>query len=303
MLIMTSVLVFLLMRMLPGDPITLILGESQADLGAAQIAAMRHQYGLDQPIYLQYLAWAGRTLAGDFGRSALSHQPVWDVLAPRILPTLQIGLIAWLLAVLCAIPLGAVSARAPGSWQDWLGTVVTMTGAAMPYFLIGGVLIFLLALRWGWLPASGYVPLTEAPWQSLRSTVLPAITLSLSLAAVLARQARSSFADVLQRAHVRTARAKGLTERQVMLRHVMRNGMLPIVTILGVQLGTLFSGAVVIETVFAIPGIGRLLVDAILGRDYPVVQAVVLLISVAVVFANLAVDVVYGLLDPRTRQG
>jgi peptide/nickel transport system permease protein len=300
---LTSVIVFLLMRLLPGDPIALMLSEAQAEVSSETVEGLRAQHGLDLPLYAQYLAWVGRGLSGDFGRSILSRQPVWDVLAPRILPTLQIGLSAWILAILVAVPLGAVTAREPGSWKDWLGTIGALVGAAMPYFLVGGLLIWLVALRWGLLPASGYVPLHEDVWASIRSCILPTLTLSLGLAAVIARQARSSFAEVLRFAYIMTARAKGLAEGKVMSRHAFRNAMLPVVTILGIQLGTLFSGAVVTETIFAVPGVGRLLVDSILSRDYPVVQAVVLFITMAVVLSSLLVDIAYGVLDPRTRQG
>jgi len=302
-LLLTSMIVFLLMHLLPGDPITLLLGESQTDLTPERLASLRHEYGLDQPIWGQYLAWAGHCLAGNFGRSVQTRQPVWDVLAPRILPTVQIGFTAWLLAVAVAIPVGALTARAPGSWRDWLATFAALAGAAMPYFLVGGALIYFVALRWHLLPASGYVRLTEQPLASVASTLLPAFTLSLGLGAVLARQSRASFVEVLRLPYIRTARAKGLTERRVIGQHAAYNALLPIVTVLGLQIGTLFSGAVVTETVFAIPGVGRLLVDAILGRDYPVVQAVVLFITFTVVAANLLVDLLYGLLDPRLREG
>jgi peptide/nickel transport system permease protein len=299
---LTSVIVFGLMHLLPGDPVQLLIGQSQTEVSDATIALLRHQYLLDEPIWLQYFAWARHALTGDFGRSLQTHQPVWQLIRPRILPTAQIGLTAWLLAVLVAVPLGAITARRPGSLGDWIGTIGTLAGAAMPYFLIGGVLIYIVALRLGWLPPSGYVPPTEDFGASVRTTILPAITLSLSLAAVIARQARASFSEVLQFPYIRTARAKGLSETQVMTHHAFQNAMLPVVTVLGLQLGTMFSGAVVTETIFAIPGIGRLLVDAILGRDYSVVQAVVLFITVIVVLANLLVDLAYGLLDPRIRQ-
>lgn len=301
-LLLTSMIVFLLMRLLPGDPIILLVGQAQGDVSAETIARIRHEYGLDLPIWSQYLAWLGHCLAGDLGRSLQSHQPVWQVIAPRILPTAQIGLTAWLLAVVIAVPIGAITARIPGTWQDWLATVVALAGAAMPYFLTGGVLIYVVALHWGLLPASGYVPLTERPLDSLASTLMPALTLSLGFGAVIARQSRASFVEVLHLPYIRTARAKGLTERRVVGRHAAWNAALPIITVLGLQIGTLFSGAVVTETVFAIPGIGRLLVDSILSRDYAVVQGVVLFITVTVIAANLLVDILYRVLDPRLRE-
>jgi peptide/nickel transport system permease protein len=299
---LTSVIVFGLMHLLPGDPVQLLISQAQTEVSAATIAALRHQYMLDQPIWLQYIAWVRHMLVGDFGHSLQTHQPVWEMIRPRILPTAQIGFTAWIMAVIVAVPVGAITARHPGSPGDWVGTVTALSGAAMPYFLIGGVLIYFVALRLGWLPPSGYVPPDKGLGVSIRSTIMPAITLSLSLGAVIARQARASFAEVLQFPYIRSARAKGLSETQVMTHHAFKNAMLPVVTILGVQLATMFSGAVVTETIFAIPGIGRLLVEAILGRDYPVVQAVVLFITVIVVMANLLVDILYGVLDPRIRR-
>lgn len=297
----TSVVIFGAMRILPGDPVLLIAGEAQADLSPEVLAKIRADNDLDKPVVIQYVSWAGKMLTGDFGRSIRSRQPVMDILTPRLQPTIQIGLMAWLMALVIAIPAGVSSATSPNSWKDWIGTVGALVGAAMPYFLLGGVLIYVVALRLRWLPASGYVSPFNDPVQSLRVTIMPAITLGLGLAAITTRQARSSLVEVLQQPYVTTARAKGLTERTVILRHAFKNGMLPVVTILGIQLGNLFGGAVITETIFAVPGTGRLLVDAIYSRDYAVVQAVVLLISVAVVLANLLVDMVYGFLDPRIR--
>ncbi|WP_137391546.1 ABC transporter permease [Rhodoligotrophos defluvii] len=299
-LILTSVIIFVLMRILPGDPVLMLIGE-HSEVSEETISTLRKQYGLDQPLPVQYLIWVKNAVTGDLGRSIHGRQPVWDVVAPRILPTAQIGLTAWIFAVMVAVPLGALSAARMNSWLDWLGTVLALIGAAMPYFLLGGLLIYGIALKTGWLPISGYVSPAVDLSRSVRSTILPAATLSLALIAVITRQARSSFADVLNHPFIRTARAKGLSERSVIIRHALRNAMVPIVTILGLQLGTLFSGAVVTEMVFAIPGVGRLLVDSILSRDYPVVQAVVLFITFCVVLATMAVDIAYGLLDPRLR--
>ena len=301
-ILLTSILVFLLMRLLPGDPIMLLVEGAQTDISEQALAQLRAKYGLDKPIYVQFLYWLGNILRGDLGWSFQSNQPVWDVLRPRIVPTLQIGLLAWFMAMAIAIPVGVVAAMHPNSWRDWVGTVASLIGAAMPYFLIGGLLIYLVAVKLRWLPASGYVPFMHDPLASLRASILPATTLSLGLAAVIMRQTRSSFREVLQHDYIRTAWAKGLRQRGVILGHAFKNAMLPVVTILGIQLGTVFSGAIITETMFAIPGIGRLLVDSILGRDYPTVQIVVLFITAAVVLANLAVDIVYGFLDPRLRQ-
>jgi peptide/nickel transport system permease protein len=299
---MTSIILFLLMRLLPGDPVLMIVYQAGADVSNEAVQQMRRQYGLDQPIYVQYLAWVGKLLSGDLGRSIISRQPAWDVLAPRILPTAQIGLTAWVLATLIAVPVGIVSAVQQRTWRDWLGTIGSLVGAAMPYFLTGGLLIYVVAMRWRLLPASGYVSPFVDPLDSVKTTILPALTLALWLASTLTRQTRASFIDVLQHTYIRTARAKGLGEGGVVLGHAFKNAILPVVTILGIQLGALFSGAVITETIFAVPGVGRLMVDSILSRDYPIVQAVVLFITAAVVFANLLVDVAYGALDPRIRR-
>lgn len=302
-LFLTSIIVFALMRLLPGDPILLLVEGAQTDISEETIAKLRAKYGLDKPVYVQYLAWLGNISRGDLGWSFQSNLAVWDILRPRILPTVQIGLMGWFLAMVVAIPIGIVAATSPHSWKDWLGTAGALVGAAMPYFLIGGLLIYVVALQLRWLPASGFVSPFVDPVESLRTSIQPAITLSLGLAAVIMRQTRSSFIEVFQHGYIRTARAKGLAPRAVILAHAFKNAMLPVVTILGIQLGTLFSGAVITETIFAVPGIGRLLVDSILGRDYATVQAVVLFITLAVVLANLAVDVAYGFLDPRIREG
>jgi peptide/nickel transport system permease protein len=302
-LFVTSVFVFAVMRILPGDPVLMIAGEAQADISPEVLDRIRQEHGLDRPVYVQYAAWLRKMGTGDLGRSVRSGQPVADILRPRLLPTVQIGLMAWMLALLIGIPAGVVAAVWPNSWKDWLGTAGALAGAAMPYFLLGGVLIYVVALQLRWLPASGYVSPFVDPLRSLRLSIMPALTLGLGLAAVTTRQARSSLTDVLGQLYITTARAKGLRERRVVLGHAFKNGMLPVVTILGIQLGNLFGGAVITETIFAVPGTGRLLVEAIFSRDYAIVQAVVLLISLAVVVANLVVDVAYGYLDPRIRLG
>lgn len=301
-IILTSVIIFSLMRLLPGDPITMIAGEAQVDASPELLQKLRHQYGLDQPLYVQYWLWVRRATNGDLGYSIKNRQPVWDILKPRILPTAQIGLTAWLLALLVSIPLGIYTAIRVNSWIDWIGTVVTLVGAAMPYFLIGGLMIFTVALHGNLLPASGFVSPFDDPLRSIQTTIMPALTLTFALIAVLTRQARSSFIETMHLPYIRTARSKGLSEATVVLRHAFQNAILPVITLLGLQLGSLFSGAVVTETIFAIPGIGRLLVDSVLSRDYAVVQAVVLFIAFSVVAANLLVDVAYGLLDPRIKQ-
>jgi peptide/nickel transport system permease protein len=293
--------VFVLGHLLPGDPITFIIGQSQSTFSPEQIAAIRHDYGLDQPIYVQFIIWLGKALTGDFGRSFQSHQPVLDVIVPRMLPTAQIAIETWILAVIIGIGVGVMSATAPNTWKDWVGTLGALFGAAIPFFLTASLLMFLFALHLRWLPASGYVPIYQDPIASLKSTLLPALTLCLGLAANLTRQTRSSLIEVLQQPYVTTARAKGLQERLVMVRHALKNSMFPVLTIMGFQLGHIFGGAVITETIFAIPGLGRLMVDSVSAREYLVLQALVLLAGTSVVLANIVVDLLYGVLDPRIR--
>jgi len=293
--------VFVLGHLLPGDPITFIVGTSQSAYTPDQLTAIRHEYGLDQPIYVQFAIWLGKALTGDFGRSFQSRQPVLDIIIPRLLPTAQIAIETWILAVLIGLGVGVVSATAPNTWKDWVATLVTLFGAAIPFFLTASLLMFLFALHLRWLPASGYVPIYQDPIGSLRSTLLPALTLCLGLAANLTRQSRSSLIEVLEQPYVTTARAKGLQDRAVLIRHALKNAMFPVLTIMGFQLANIFGGAVITETIFAIPGLGRLMVDSVVAREYLVLQALVLLAGTTVVLANIVVDVLYGALDPRVR--
>lgn len=300
-LLLTSITIFVLMRVLPGDPLIVVLGQTHAEIRPEVLQQVRIEYGLDKPIYIQYLQWVSKVVRGDFGRSVQTHQPVIDIVKPRLLPTIQIGLEAWLFAVVLAIPIGIISAISPNSWKDSVGTVGALVGAAIPYFLLGGVLIYIVVLRLKWLPASGYASPFTNPTQSLKLSILPALTLGAGLAAGTTRQTRSSFLEVLHQSYITTARAKGLREKRVVLGHAFKNAMLPVVTILGIQLGNLIGGAVITETIFSIPGIGRLLVQSIFDRDYPVVQGVVLFIAFGVILSNLAVDMMYSYLDPRIR--
>jgi peptide/nickel transport system permease protein len=293
--------VFVLGHLLPGDPITFIVGQSQSAFTPEQLASIRHDYGLDQPIYVQFVIWLGKAVTGDFGRSFQSHQPVLDIIIPKMLPTAQIAVETWILGMLIGISVGILSATAPNSWKDWVGTLGALFGAAVPFFLTASLFLFIFALHLRWLPASGYVPIYQDPIASLKSTLLPAITLCLGLAANLTRQTRSSLIEVLQQPYVTTARAKGLGERLVILRHALQNSFFPVLTIMGIQLGHIFGGAVITETIFAIPGLGREMVDAVSAREYLILQALVLLAGVTVVLANIIVDVLYGVLDPRIR--
>jgi peptide/nickel transport system permease protein len=299
-LFLCSVLIFAIGRLLPGDAVSFIAGPNSM-LTADQVETIRRQYGLDQPVVTQYTIWLGKMLTGDLGRSFLFQMPVSDVISSRMLPTAQIAMQSLVIATIVGVWVGMVSASTRKPWIDWLATLLTLTGAAVPYFLTASILMIIFALHLRWLPASGYVPPYVNPIQSLKTTLLPSLVLSLALAAVLTRQTRASLLEVLQQQYVTTARSKGLHEGTVLRAHAFKNALLPVLTILGIELASLFGGAVITETIFAIPGMGRLLVDSVGARDYPVMQALVLLLTFTVILANLLVDLVYGFLDPRIR--
>jgi len=286
-----STLVFLLIHLVPGDPVEVMLGEgaSPADRGA-----LRSALGLDRPLGEQYLSYLGRLARLDLGTSLHDQRPVADLIGERVVPTLELAA-ALALALFIAIPLGVLAAQHQGSPLDSGAMVFSLLGAAIPNFWLGPVLILVFSLWLGWTPVGG-----REGWVSL---VLPALTLGTGLAAILARMVRASVLDVLNEDYVRTARAKGLGPTAVLWRHALRNAWLPILTLAGLQLGALLGGAVITETVFAWPGLGSLLVEAISQRDYPVVQGCVLLISLTYVLINLATDVAYGVLDPRVHPG
>ena len=297
-LVLVTAGVFFLIHLTPGDPIDAMMAES-ADPDVK--AALSRQLGLDQPIHVQYLRWMGRVLHGDLGRSIRNNQPVIEDVGRRIRPSVELALLAILIALVVAFPLGILSAARRNTPVDGAGTTFALIGICMPNFLIALLLIFLFGVTLRWLPVSGYTDPLEDPVNGLRSLTLPAITLGLALGAVITRTLRSSLIEALSEDYVRTGRAKGLPESVILGRHALKNGLIPVVTVLGLQLGGLIGGAVITEYVFALPGVGRLVVDAVFARDYPLVQGVVLLIALAYIGTNLLVDLVYGLLDPRIR--
>ncbi|TME90895.1 MAG: ABC transporter permease [Chloroflexi bacterium] len=292
--------VFLLIHLTPGDPVETMLGESQ-DASAKE--ALRHELGLDQPLPVQYVTWVGHLLQGDLGRSVRTHVPVVEDVGRRIAPSLELAAFAMLISLAIAFPVGILSAARRNSPVDGFGTTFALFGICMPNFLIALLLIFFVGVWLHWLPISGYVDPFSDPLGGIRSLTLPAITLGLALAAVVTRTLRSSLLETLADDYVLTARAKGLDAGAVIRRHALRNALIPVVTILGLQFGTLIGGAVITEYVFALPGVGRLVVDAVFSRDYPLVQGVVLLIAIGFILSNLVVDLVYGWLDPRIRYG
>ena len=299
--VLVSIGAFSFIHLLPGDPVVALIGTSGQSLTPEQLQAKRHDLGLDRPLPVQYLSWAGDALTGDLGRSAVTHQTIVKALKDRFPITLQLAVASFIVSLLIALPTGVIAAYRRNSLLDRVMTVFALAGVAMPSFWLGILLILVFAVQVHWLPPSGYVSFGASAHEWLRHLLLPALTLGAVQAAVVMRQTRSSLLEVLNEDYVRTARAKGLAERRVVLQHGLRNAMLPVVTVAGLQVSRLLGGAVVIETVFALPGFGRYGVDAIFIRDYPVVQAVVLVTAVIVVLTNLFTDLLYGVLDPRIR--
>jgi peptide/nickel transport system permease protein len=297
-LLLVTAGVFALLHLTPGDPIDVMMAES---VDATVKANLRRELGLDRPLAVQYAAWMARLLRGDLGRSIRNGEPVVDNVSRRIRPSLQLAAMAMTVSLLIAFPLGIVSAVCRNRAPDRVGTTFALFGLCMPNFLLALLLIFVFGVTLRWLPISGYTDPLEDLVDGVRSLALPAITLGLALAAVVTRTLRSSMLEALEEDYVRTARAKGLSEGRVIRHHVLRNALIPVVTVLGLQLGTLVGGAVITEYVYALPGVGRLVVDAVFARDYPLVQGVVLLIALAFIVCNLVVDVLYGWIDPRIR--
>jgi len=297
-LFFVSVLVFVVIRVLPGDPALIILG-TEGSLEAA--ARLREAMGLDRPFAVQYLEWIGRGIRGDLGRSIQYDVPVSALILSRMSVTLPLTLLAAGLMVVSAVPLGVFAATRHRRWGDYLAMILSQLGVAVPGFWAGLLLILLFSVRLGWVQAGGFDGWGQGLWPALRSLLLPAVALGFFQFAVLARTTRSAVLEVLREEYVKTARAKGVTERTVLFRHALRNAMIPVITVAGVQLGQLIAGSIVLETVFYLPGLGRLAIGAISARDLPVVQGVVLFVASMIVLINVAVDVLYGFLDPRIR--
>ena len=295
-----SMIAFSIMFLLPGDPALAILGEQRANDRQAY-EALRKDLGLDRPIHIQYLDWVGKALHGHLGISVRNRQPVMEGILQRLPVTMMLTLCAMAIGLLVALPVGIISAVKPNSKLDVAGTLFAMSGVAIPDFWLGILLIFLLAVTLRWLPPSGFVSPLEDAGTSLKLMIMPAFTLSTGLAAVITRQTRSALIEVMQEDYIVTARAKGLHELLIVQRHALKNALIPVLTVIGLQTGRLFGGAAVVETIFSIPGVGRLAVDSISYRDFPMVQGVVLVLAIAVLIANLITDVLYAGIDPRIR--
>jgi peptide/nickel transport system permease protein len=299
-ILVVGVVVFALVHLTPGDPAAVILGDSATP---EDVERLRNQLGLNDPLVVQFLRWFGGVLRFDFGESIFLGVPVTSALVERVQPTLLLTAYALTVQLSIGIPAGILAAVRHNSPLDRAMTVFAISGAAIPTFFLGILLILFFAVRLRWLPSGGYVPLTDDPWRHFEGMLLPAFALGFSSAGLLARLVRSSMLDVLREDYVRTAWAKGLPERLVVVRHALRNALIPAITVVGTSVGALLGGAVVTETVFTIPGMGRLVVQSIARRDYPIIQGAVMTIAMIYVLVNLLVDILYVYIDPRVRLG
>ncbi len=297
--LVVATVVFVLVRLVPGDPALLIAG---TDSSAEQVAEIRTSLGLDLPVHRQYTRWFGGVLQGDLGRSLFSKEPVLSDLLERVPVSLQLALAATLVSVLIAIPAGVLAASRRNLGTETLFAAVTMTGICVPSFVMGLLLMLILSAWLGWFPIRGYQPLSDGLLAWARYMVLPAIAYGTIQAAGIARMTRATLLEVLGEDFIRTARAKGLAGSAVLFKHALRNALIPVITLIGLNVGVLFTGAVVIETLFGLPGLGAFLVQGILKRDYPIVQGAILFIATFLVLLNLAVDLLYAVLDPRLRR-
>ncbi|MBF9194979.1 ABC transporter permease [Microvirga terrestris] len=297
-LIIVSLLVFALQKLLPGDPVLTMAGEER---DPQVLEYLRQKYRLDDPIPVQYFAWIGSALTGNLGISLRTDIPVLDLIMSKLPVTLELAIMAMIVALAIGIPAGIISAVRKGTTVDYAANVIALSGLSIPNFWLGIMLIMLISVRWQLLPASGYVPPTEDLWLNIKTMIMPAFVLGTGLAASLMRHTRSAMLGVMRSDYIRTARAKGLLSRKVILKHALRNALIPIVTLSTLLFGELLAGAVLTEQIFTIPGFGKLIVDAVFNRDYAVVQGVVLCTAVGFIFMNLLADVLYVLVNPRLR--
>ncbi|MBW6397442.1 ABC transporter permease [Roseomonas sp. HJA6] len=299
-LIILSILIFGLQQLMPGDPAVILAGEERGD--EQVLAQIRAELGLDKPIWQQYLLWIGRVVTGDFGFSWRIRVPVSELILTKLPVTFQLATMAFLIAILIGVPLGIVSAMKKDTPADWAANGAALLGISTPNFWLGIMMILLFSVELGWLPPSGYVPLFEDPVQSLSTTIMPAFVLGTGIAGVLMRHTRAAMLTAMSQDYVRTARAKGLRERVVVWKHALRNALIPVVTLGAIEFGRLLAGAVLTEQIFTIPGFGKLIVDAVFNRDYPVVQGVVLATALIFVLLSLLTDLLYMAINPRLRQ-
>jgi peptide/nickel transport system permease protein len=303
-LLAATILVFALFWIVPGDPALTILAGGEGDSGTVsteQLEQMRQALGLDRPIYVQYVSWLWSVLRGDLGTSLWYKTPVWDQLKDRFLVTMELAVMAMLLAFLVAVPLGITSAVKQDTGFDYLSRIFSTIGIALPTFWLGILIVYALATFFQWLPPLGYATVWEDPLTNLQQLIFPAVTLAFHDLAFTARVTRSSMLEVMREDYLKTARAKGVMEIVVVGRHALKNALLPVVTVSGYQFGRLLGGVIIVESIFVVPGLGTMLIDSIVHRDFIVLQAIVLLIAAVVLVLNLAIDLLYGVLDPRIR--
>lgn len=301
-IVLASMVTFVFLAVLPGDPISQFISSDNV-MTDAQLELARERLGLNRPLPIQYLSWAGNLLTGDWGTSIRTGQPVLVALGARAPVTLYLAALATALALVIAIPAGVIAAINRNRWIDRLATLGALVGVAIPNVWLGLLMILMFSVYLGWLPPSGYVRPTEDFVGFFQRMIMPAFVLGTAQAATIARQMRSSMLEVLGQDYVRTARAKGLSERTVIMTHAFRNALLPVITVLGLRLGSIIGGSVVVETIFALPGMGRLAIQGIFANDYPVTMGFVLLVAAAVSLANFATDIAYGVVDPRIQLG
>jgi peptide/nickel transport system permease protein len=303
-LIIVSVIVFLLMRLLPGDPLLLYTVRNQLDqLTPEQKQQLRVEFGLDKPLPMQYLSWAGDLVRGDFGKSLFYNEKVGKLLGQRIPLTLHLGLLALILSTVLGISAGLVCALRRGGWLDTTVTAIANLGISVPVFWLGILMVYLFSLYLGWLPVQGYTSPFQDFWRGTKQLIMPVICLSVVALASNTRQTRSSILEVVRQDYIRTAWSKGLRERTIIIKHILKNGLIPVITLIGLQVSMIIGGSVLIETVFNIPGMGRLMVEAVFNQDFPTVQGGCLVIASIITLANLCIDISYGWLDPRIRYG
>lgn len=298
LVVIVSVLAFALVHLMPGSASETILGDGATE---DAVAELDRQLGLDQPLVQQYLDWAGGALRGDFGTSVINGRPVSDTLSERMPVTLWVAAAGLFVSIVIGIPVGVFAALRQGRWSDQFISLVTATGLAIPNFWIAILLAYWVGVRWGWLPAVGYTPMAESPIEWLKSIILPALSLGIGPAAVIGRQMRAELLVVLDRPYIRTARSKGLSTRRIVAVHAVKNALIPVVTVIGFTVSVMLGGAVVVEQVFGMPGIGGQLVRAVLDQDLPVIQGVVVLFAVIVIALNVIIDLSYAIFDPRVR--
>jgi len=303
-LILVTIIIFTAMRLLPGDPILMLVTSQELEEATQeQIAFLKHQFGLDRPMIVQYADWISGIFVGDLGTSILNRSPVTEEIKRRVPITLHLGILAFIISAIIGIPAGVICAVRRGSWIDTVVTVLANIGITVPGFWLGILFIYFFALYLGWLPVMGYTSPFQDFALSTKQLIMPVIVLAIFPIAGSARQTRSSMLEVMRQDYIRTAWAKGLRERAVIIKHALKNGLIPVITLKGMSLSHIIGGSVLIETVYNIPGMGRLAVTSVINQDYPYVQAVTFIIAICIVLANLLVDISYGWLDPRIRYG